>query len=281
MSYYEETEARRLVIEAGLRLVREGLIARTWGNISARISEDQFVITPSGRAYDDLKPEELVVVNGRDGSYDGPIKPSSEQGIHAAAYRLRPEVTFIIHTHQFFASAIGISGQGFPFAPCAAYGLPGTRELWAAVESTVAAHRKSAAFLMTKHGALCLGTDAANAFAVAEQLEKSAQMIFYKVTGLSQPEEITAAYCRTHHVLLPYVDDFAQIVGCRAPVQDGKLCLPSSDDPEATSMITAKNCAAALYAEQCGGQPLSRWDSFLQRLVYLTKYSKQNTKNKK
>ena len=87
MSYYEETEARRLVIEAGLRLVREGLIARTWGNISARISEEQFVITPSGRAYDDLKPEELVVVNVADCAYEGDIKPSSEKGIHAEAYR--------------------------------------------------------------------------------------------------------------------------------------------------------------------------------------------------
>ena len=66
MSYYEETEARRLVIEAGLRLVREGLIARTWGNISARISENEFVITPSGRAYETMRPDDLVKVRIRD-----------------------------------------------------------------------------------------------------------------------------------------------------------------------------------------------------------------------
>ena len=45
---YELQEAKKLVIEAGLRLLKEGLIVRTWGNISARISGEQFVITPSG-----------------------------------------------------------------------------------------------------------------------------------------------------------------------------------------------------------------------------------------
>ncbi|MFC2662155.1 MAG: class II aldolase/adducin family protein, partial [Eubacterium sp.] len=57
MSYTEE-EARKLVIEAGHRLLEEGLTARTWGNISARISDSEFIITPSGMAYEDLQPEE-------------------------------------------------------------------------------------------------------------------------------------------------------------------------------------------------------------------------------
>ena len=66
---YTEEKARELVIEAGLRLLEEGLIARTWGNISARISEDQFIITPSGLAYETLEPEQLVKVNIMDCSY--------------------------------------------------------------------------------------------------------------------------------------------------------------------------------------------------------------------
>ena len=56
---YNLQEARELVINAGHQLVEEGLIARTWGNISARISDTQFVITPSGRGYDSLKPEDM------------------------------------------------------------------------------------------------------------------------------------------------------------------------------------------------------------------------------
>ena len=59
MSYTEE-EARRLVVDAGIRLVKEGLTARTWGNISARISDSEFIITPSGMAYESLGPGDLV-----------------------------------------------------------------------------------------------------------------------------------------------------------------------------------------------------------------------------
>ncbi|MBP7124095.1 MAG: class II aldolase/adducin family protein, partial [Clostridia bacterium] len=51
---YELEEAKKLVVAAGKKLVESGLIARTWGNVSARISDTQFVITPSGRAYETL-----------------------------------------------------------------------------------------------------------------------------------------------------------------------------------------------------------------------------------
>ena len=67
---YEIEEAKKLVIEAGKKLIETGLIARTWGNVSARISDTQFVITPSGRAYETLTPDELVVVNIEDCSYE-------------------------------------------------------------------------------------------------------------------------------------------------------------------------------------------------------------------
>ena len=67
---YELEEAKKLVVAAGKKLVESGLIARTWGNVSARISDTQFVITPSGRAYETLTPEEVVVVNIEDCSYE-------------------------------------------------------------------------------------------------------------------------------------------------------------------------------------------------------------------
>lgn len=125
--YYTDTEARRLVIEAGHRLLENKLIARTWGNISARISKEECIITPSGRAYDTLKPEDLVVVKIADGSFEGSNKPSSEKGVHIAAYALRREVSFIIHTHQHFASAVAADCESIVSAPCAEYALPGTK----------------------------------------------------------------------------------------------------------------------------------------------------------
>ena len=133
-----ETRGREQVLAAARRLVEERLIARTWGNISVRVSETQFLITPSGLAYETLRADQLVLVDIADGSYHGPVKPSSEKGIHAAAYRLRPEAGFVIHTHQYWASVAGVAGTavtGFihPLlgkrVPCAAYGLPGTKSL--------------------------------------------------------------------------------------------------------------------------------------------------------
>ena len=103
---YTLEEGKKAVIEAGHRLLETGLIARTWGNVSARISDTQFVITPSGRAYDTLTPDDIVVVNINDCSYEGDVKPSSEKGIHADAYALRSDVNFVIHTHQVNASVV-------------------------------------------------------------------------------------------------------------------------------------------------------------------------------
>ncbi|MBP9988023.1 MAG: class II aldolase/adducin family protein, partial [Ruminococcus sp.] len=180
---YSEKEARELVIQAGKRLLETGLIARTWGNVSARISDTQFVITPSGKPYDTLTEDNLVTVNTADCSYEGVFKRSSEKGIHADAYRLRPEVNFVIHTHQLRASVVGASGISIDevpdeykdilgcCVPVADYGMPSTDKLRKAVESVYNNYLSSKAFLMKHHGAVCLGIDYEDAFEVAETLE--------------------------------------------------------------------------------------------------------------
>ena len=110
---YEVNEAKRLVIEAGKKLIENGLIARTWGNVSARISDTQYCITPSGMPYETLTPDKIVVVNIADNSYEGDIKPSTEKKLHSKLYALRPDVDFMIHTHQKAASAISTTGTCF------------------------------------------------------------------------------------------------------------------------------------------------------------------------
>ncbi len=182
---YGIKEAKEQVIRAGLELLESGLIARTWGNISARISDTQFVITPSGRAYDSLGPEDLVIVNIADSSYEGSIKPSSEKGVHAAAYANRPDVNFVIHTHQNYASALStlrvdlasgtIDSDTIPVlgkrVPVAEYGLSSTKKLTEAVERAIAANPDSRAVLMVNHGTLCMGRDYEDAFNIAHVLE--------------------------------------------------------------------------------------------------------------
>lgn len=161
---------RNEIIEAGRKLAKSGLIARTWGNISCRADEDHFLITPSGRLYDSLTPEDLVLVGLKDLSYSGMLKPSSEKGIHSAAYRLRPDVGFVIHTHQTEASAVSSAGRNIGSLPVAAYALPGTDELCWKV-TTAIENSESKGIIMANHGALCLGTDADDAFQIANEME--------------------------------------------------------------------------------------------------------------
>src|SRR5690554_4001698 len=136
----EINKAQEAVINAGIKLLESGLIARTWGNVSCRLDAESFLITPSGRSYRSLTAADLVRVKIDDLSYQGTIKPSSEKGIHAEVYKLHPEVNFVIHTHQENASMIAatglkeiqISGQ-YPalgkVVLCADYALPGTKAL--------------------------------------------------------------------------------------------------------------------------------------------------------
>ncbi|MBQ4181651.1 MAG: class II aldolase/adducin family protein, partial [Firmicutes bacterium] len=55
-----ENDIRSSIIAAGIRLLDTGLVARTWGNISARLSQREFIITPSGRNYRTTEPQDLV-----------------------------------------------------------------------------------------------------------------------------------------------------------------------------------------------------------------------------
>ncbi len=61
---------REEIIEVSLKLLEEGLIVRTWGNLSAKIDDNHYIITPSGIRYEDLTPEMLPVVAISDGSYE-------------------------------------------------------------------------------------------------------------------------------------------------------------------------------------------------------------------
>ena len=200
---YPIDEAKELVIKAGKELLKAGLIARTWGNISARISPTQFVITPSGLPYDSLTPDDIVIVSVKDGSYLSDVKPSSEKGVHAAAYRLRPEAGFIIHTHQEYATALSAIGQTFrirqtdeedlsllgPDIPTAKYGLSSTKKLAANVAEALKDHPDSKCVLMRNHGVLCVGETYDEVFKAADRLEKACRQRFRRLASIHWPRE--------------------------------------------------------------------------------------------
>lgn len=205
---YSKEEAAKLIIQAGMDLVDKGLIARTWGNISARLSDTEFLITPSGMAYEDLTPEKLVVCKIEDCSYQGTIKPSSEKGVHGEAYKYRKEINFVIHTHQLYATAVGAVGNPVygrneyekellgDGVYCAKYAISSTKMLKKRVSHAIWIHRQSNAFFMRFHGVLCLGKDDKEAFAISKTLEDiCGEKIRESVTGCVKEEFLIADNC--------------------------------------------------------------------------------------
>lgn len=179
-------EAKKQVCAAGLQLLREGLVARTWGNVSIKVNDRQMVITPSGRKYDELTPEDMVLVDFYTWKYEGNIKPSSELKLHGEVYKTRTHINSVIHTHQMFASIVAAAQKdvevldethrkilGAAVIKTAPYALPNTKKI--TVETAKAIESSNAA-LMANHGVVCIGTTLENAFEVARTLEKACEM---------------------------------------------------------------------------------------------------------
>lgn len=105
---------RELVCSSGKKLQSTGLVSGTWGNISHRINNDYMVITPSGKDYSILTPEDMVVVNIYDMKYTGDLKPSGESSLHAIIYKNRKEVNAIIHMHSDNACTVAAARREVP-----------------------------------------------------------------------------------------------------------------------------------------------------------------------
>lgn len=178
----ELASLRRQIIKGGMRLLKEGLVARTWGNISIRVDDTFMLITPSGRPYEELTEHDIVLVNYHTSRYEGTVKPSSEKALHCEIYRTRKEVHAVIHTHQMNASTVAAARREVPpilddmtqiIGPTvrvAEYALPSTRKI---TKKTVKALKGRNAALMANHGAVCVGRDMEEAFVVCQVLEKA------------------------------------------------------------------------------------------------------------
>ena len=175
-------EIKKLVCDSGKQLLNEGYVSGTWGNISFRIDDTFMAITPSGREYETMVDDDIVIVNYQDHSYEGILKPSSEFKLHTEIYRTRKNINAVIHTHQMNASTVAAARRDVPpilddmaqivgpTVRCADYALPNTKKI---VKATVKALKGRYAALMANHGAVCIGRDMKEAFVVCQVLEKA------------------------------------------------------------------------------------------------------------
>jgi L-fuculose-phosphate aldolase len=178
-------EMRQAVVDAGRQMIGRGLVAGTWGNISVRCeSGDRIAITPSGRPYDQLQAEDIVVVDPAGQILSGQ-RPSSELALHLAIYLKRTNVRAVVHTHSLYATACAVAGKAIPASleemvqavggpvQVATYALPGTVEL---ANHAVAALADRSAVLLANHGVAACGPSLAEALLVAELVEKAAHI---------------------------------------------------------------------------------------------------------
>ncbi len=105
-------ELKAQVYEANMELPKRGLVTYTWGNVSGIDREKGlFVIKPSGVEYDELKPEDLVVMDLNGNKVEGKLNPSSDTKTHLELYKAFPDLGGIVHTHSTHACAWAQAGR--------------------------------------------------------------------------------------------------------------------------------------------------------------------------
>ena len=103
------------VFHANLDLVKHGLVIFTWGNVSAIDRESGLVvIKPSGVSYDEMKAEDMVVVDLEGNVVEGNLRPSSDTPTHLVLYKAFPEIGGVVHTHSTYATAWAQAGCDIP-----------------------------------------------------------------------------------------------------------------------------------------------------------------------
>lgn len=108
-------ELKKAVYEANMELPRRGLVTFTWGNVSGIDREKGlFVIKPSGVEYEQLRPEDLVVMDLEGNKVEGAMNPSSDTKTHLELYKAFPEIGGIVHTHSTHAVAWAQAGRDIP-----------------------------------------------------------------------------------------------------------------------------------------------------------------------
>ncbi len=106
---------KKEVFDANLDLVKHGLVIFTWGNVSAiDRATGLVVIKPSGVSYDDMKPEDMVVIDLQGNIVEGNYKPSSDTDTHLVLYKSFPNIGGIVHTHSTYATSWAQAGLSIP-----------------------------------------------------------------------------------------------------------------------------------------------------------------------
>lgn len=175
---------KREIIKAGMSLDRYGLIALTGGNVSVRMESGEILITPSGMIYEDLVEDDILVMDINGKIIEGTRKSSSDTEAILYIMQNRPDVHAAIHTHQPYATAIGLIQDVFEVnlttlanatagpVPVTPYSSAGSIEMGM---DTVKYIGDSLAVILAHHGVMTIGKNLKQALYAAVYLEEAAK----------------------------------------------------------------------------------------------------------
>jgi len=178
-------QLRHEVWKYNLELPRYGLVVMTSGNISGRDPETGLVvIKPSGVSYDEMTPDDMVVVDMDGRVVEGRWKPSVDTATHLYVYAHRPDVLGIGHTHSAYATSFAALGQAIPpcltascmvggEVPCGGYAAIGGEQIGAEIIRAIGLAR---AVLLRNHGVFTIGDSPRQAAKMAVEVEEIAKI---------------------------------------------------------------------------------------------------------
>lgn len=196
-----ENEIKQQICDIGKRIYDRRMVASNDGNISVRISENEYLCTPTGVSKGFMTPEYICKIDGEGNVLEANegFRPSSEIKMHLRVYAKRPDVKAVVHAHPIFATSFAIAGIPLtqpimPEAvialgevPIAEYGTPSTEEIPDAVEKYLPYYD---AVLLANHGALSYSDSLLAAYHKMESLEFYSELLF-RSRQLGGPKEFT------------------------------------------------------------------------------------------
>jgi len=199
-NYLNEDDARRDIIEAGRRLYIRGLVCANDGNISARISDSEILVTPSGVSKGFMTEDMLIKLDLDGNLLDGAQgKPSSETKLHLEVYKRSPEMRAVCHAHPPVATSFAAAGVPLDKAflqetvillgviPVAEYAPPGSDEL---ARMAAEYSREYHGVLLEHHGAVSWGESVMQALFRMESIEYTATVAMHsKMMGFTRTLE--------------------------------------------------------------------------------------------
>lgn len=185
----KEKKLREQMCDIGENLFNKGFVAANDGNISARLSANEVLATPTATSKGYMTPDSIVkldlegnILEAKEG-----VLPSSEVKMHLRCYKAMEKCNGVVHAHPPYATGFAIKGEvlkkatmpevviAMPEIPLAAYGCPSTEEIPDSVEPYFDNYE---AVLLESHGALTWGDTLMNAYLNMERLEYIAKLTF-------------------------------------------------------------------------------------------------------